>query len=56
MDVLGANRPSASTCVEQKRFFEFADDRLILKTPPLMVFGETQVHRLIWQRLWDLRV
>src|SRR5439155_24527560 len=22
---------------------------------PLMVFGEAQVHRLIWQRLWDLR-
>jgi hypothetical protein len=40
---------------EQKRFFEFADDRLILKTPPLMVFGEAQVHRLIWQHLWHLR-
>jgi hypothetical protein len=41
---------------EQKRFFEFAGDRLTLKTPPLMVFGKAQVHRLIWQRLWDLRI
>jgi hypothetical protein len=36
---------------EQKRFFEFADDRLTLTTPPLTVLGEPQVHRLIWQRL-----
>ena len=36
---------------EQKRFFEFAGDRLILKTPPVTVLGEAQVHRLIWQRL-----
>ena len=36
---------------EQKRFFEFADDRLTLKTPPVTVLGEAQVHRLIWQRL-----
>src|SRR5262245_41149243 len=36
---------------EQKRFFEFAGDRLMLKTPPLTLLGETQVHRLIWQRL-----
>ena len=36
---------------EQKRFFEFAGDRLTLTTPPLTVFGEAQVHRLIWQRL-----
>jgi hypothetical protein len=36
---------------EQKRFFEFAGNRLMLKTPPLTLLGETQVHRLIWQRL-----
>jgi Lipocalin-like domain len=36
---------------EQNRFFEFAGDRLTLTTPPLTVFGEAQVHRLIWQRL-----
>jgi hypothetical protein len=36
---------------EQKRFFEFADDRLTLKTPPLTVFGEAQVHCLVWERL-----
>jgi len=36
---------------EQKRFFEFADDRLTLTTPPLTVLGEAQVHRLIWQRM-----
>jgi len=36
---------------EQKRFFEFAGDRLILETPPITLLGEAQVHRLIWQRL-----
>jgi Lipocalin-like domain len=36
---------------EQKRFFELAGDRLTLKTPPVTVLGEGQVHRLIWQRL-----
>jgi len=36
---------------EQKRFFEFAGDQLILETPPITVLGEAQVHRLIWQRL-----
>ena len=35
---------------EQKRFFEFAGDRLILETPPITMLGEAQVHRLIWQR------
>jgi hypothetical protein len=34
----------------EKRFFEFADDRLTLRTPPLTLLGEAQVHRLIWQR------
>ena len=36
---------------EQKRYFEFAGDRLTLRTPPLTVLGEPQVHSLIWQRL-----
>lgn len=36
---------------EQKRFFEFEGDRLMLKTPPLTLLGETQVHRLVWERL-----
>jgi hypothetical protein len=36
---------------EQKRFFEFAGDQLILETPPITVLGEAQVHRLIWQHL-----
>jgi hypothetical protein len=36
---------------QQKRFFEFAGDRLTLKTPPVTVLGEAQVHSLIWQRL-----
>jgi hypothetical protein len=36
---------------EQKRFFEFAGDRLTLKTPPLTGYGGAQVHRLIWERL-----
>jgi hypothetical protein len=36
---------------EQKRFFEFGGDRLTLRTPPLTVLGEPQVHSLIWQRL-----
>ena len=36
---------------EQKRYFEFAGDRLTLRTPPLTFLGEAQVHSLIWQRL-----
>ena len=36
---------------EQKRYFEFAGDRLTLRTPPLTILGEPQVHSLIWQRL-----
>jgi hypothetical protein len=36
---------------QQKRHFELAGDRLILKTPPLTLLGEAQVHRLVWQRL-----
>ena len=36
---------------EQKRYFEFAGDRLTLRTPPLTLLEEAQVHSLIWQRL-----
>jgi lipocalin-like protein len=36
---------------EQKRFFAFAGNRLTLKSPPLTLLGEAQVHRLVWQRL-----
>ena len=36
---------------DQKRYFEFSGNRLILKTPPLTILGEAQVHRLIWVRL-----
>jgi hypothetical protein len=36
---------------EQKRYFDFAGDRLTLKTPPLTLFGEVQVHRLVWERI-----
>ena len=36
---------------EQKRFFEFAGDRLTLTTPPLTELGDARVHRLIWQRV-----
>jgi hypothetical protein len=36
---------------EQKRFFAFSGDRLTLKSPPLTLLGEAQVHRLVWQRL-----
>ena len=36
---------------EQKRYFELAGGRLTLKTPPLTVPGEAQVHRLVWERL-----
>jgi hypothetical protein len=36
---------------EQKRHFEFAGDRLTLRTPPQAVWGEAEVHSLVWQRL-----
>jgi len=32
---------------DQKRYFEFSGDRLILRTPPLTVFGAAQIHSLI---------
>ena len=36
---------------DQKRYFEFAGNRLTLKTPPVTLVGAAQVHRLIWERL-----
>jgi hypothetical protein len=36
---------------EQKRYFEFIGNRLILKTPPVTVMGAVEVHSLTWERL-----
>lgn len=36
---------------DQKRFFEITGNRVTISTPPLAVYGEAQVHRLIWERL-----
>ncbi|MEA5621831.1 lipocalin-like domain-containing protein [Nostoc sp. UHCC 0251] len=36
--------------VDQQRFFEFEKDRLLLKTPPLLVGGKRRVAYLIWER------
>ena len=36
---------------DQKRYFELSGNRLTLKTPPLSLLGEGQVHRLVWDRL-----
>ena len=36
---------------EQKRFFEFSGDKLILKPPPLQVNGEQVSPRITWQRV-----
>lgn len=38
----------------QKRYFEFSEHRLTLKTPPLSLLGESQVHCLEWERLHGL--
>lgn len=35
----------------QKRFFEFSDNRLILRTPPLRYAGESQTGLLVWERV-----
>ena len=34
----------------QKRFYEFAGERLILRTPPLHYAGEAQSGTLVWER------
>jgi hypothetical protein len=36
---------------EQKRFFEFSGDQLILQPPPRQVGGEQVSPRIIWQRV-----
>jgi hypothetical protein len=36
---------------EQKRFFEFSGDRLILKPPPRQAGGEQVAPRITWQRV-----
>ena len=36
--------------VEQKRFFDLTDNRLTLRTPPLMIGGKEAVGYLVWQR------
>src|SRR5262245_47205212 len=36
---------------DQKRYFEFTGNQLMLKTPPVTFLGAAQVHRLIWERL-----
>lgn len=35
---------------KQSRFFEFSKDRLIFRTPPLMIHGEQVVGYIMWQR------
>src|SRR5215471_16053162 len=35
----------------QERYFEFAGDRLTLRTPPTMVGGVEQIAVAIWQRM-----
>lgn len=35
---------------DQVRFYELTDNRLTLKTPPLMIGGRQAVGHLIWQR------
>ena len=37
--------------VDQERFFEITDDRLELRTPPLLLYGKQQVSYLIWKRI-----
>lgn len=34
----------------QERFFEFSGDRLILRTPPMLMLGSEVTGQLIWQR------
>jgi hypothetical protein len=36
--------------VDQERFFEFMDNRLLLSTPPLNLSGKQQIAYLIWER------
>jgi hypothetical protein len=36
---------------DQKRFFEFTGDKLILRPPPVVVDGEQRTTRLTWERI-----
>jgi len=36
---------------DQNRCFEFTENRLTLKTPPVTVMGAVEVHSLVWERL-----
>jgi hypothetical protein len=36
--------------VDQVRFFEFNDNRLTLRTPPLMIGGAEAVGHIVWER------
>lgn len=44
-------RPSFPSGYDQKRFFEFSGDRLILAPPPFQVDGELRTKRLVWERI-----
>ena len=35
---------------KQPRFFEFKNERLFFRTPPLLIHGEHVVGYLVWQR------
>ncbi len=37
--------------LDQIRFYEFSGNLLTLSTPPLKVYGKTQVAKLIWERV-----
>ena len=39
---------------EQKRFFEFSGDKLILKPPPRQVGGAQVAPRITWQRVKEI--
>ncbi len=39
------------TGVDQERFFEFSDDRLELRSPPILFRGRPQAGHMIWQRV-----
>lgn len=36
--------------VDQKRFYEFSGNRLLLRTPPLLIKGENVTGYLVWER------
>jgi len=36
---------------EQKRYYEFSENQLMLKTPPITLHGINSVRTLVWERL-----